>query len=152
MRCRFSLVLCLSASTLFVAVTTTRLDAAAAPVAVQDPVVETPLQPADATALLGDWTIDASGSQGATTVLLTLKVQDDKVVGEVTSANMGEKLPATVTKYGADVVVRYFFDYQGSPVSTVLTLTPDGETLKVSFDFADGAYVMPGTATRKKKA
>ena len=120
---------------------------AASPLA---PPAEVPLLPADAKALLGDWTVAAEGPQGPTTMLLTLKVEEDKVVGEISSTNMGKNPIPSVTKYGDDVVLRYSFDYQGSMISTVVTLTPDGEALKASFDFADGAFVMPGTATRKK--
>ena len=121
-----------------------------APPAAQTVPAEVPLRPADAKALLGDWTIVATGPQGAITMLLTLNVQEDKVVGDISSDAMGKNRITSVTKFGDDVVLRYSFDYQGNPVPAVVTLTPAGENLKASFDFADGAFTMPATATRKK--
>jgi hypothetical protein len=114
------------------------------------PVPEVPLTVTDATPLLGDWTIDASGAQGSATMLLTLKVEEGQVVGQISSDAMGASTIRQLTKWGTSIVLRYSFDYNGSPVSTVVTLTPEGEALRASFDFADGAYVMPGTATRRK--
>jgi hypothetical protein len=111
---------------------------------------ETPLLPADAKAVLGDWTIAASGQNGPVTMLLTLKVQDDKVVGDISSDQMPASHVTSVTRAGSAVILRYSFDYQGNGVATVITLTPDGDKLQVTFDFANGAYTMPGTATRKK--
>jgi hypothetical protein len=112
-------------------------------------VPEVALTAADAATVLGDWTIDASGAQGSATMLLRLKVVDAQVLAEISSDAMGKSTIDRLTKWGESIVLRYSFDYNGSPVSTVVTLTPDGEKLQASFDFADGAYVMPGTATRK---
>ncbi len=108
------------------------------------------LAPADAKPLLGDWTIAADSPNGPSTWLLTLKVTDEKVVGEVSSDTMPKTPVTDITKRGNAVVLRYSFDYQGTPVATAMTLTPDGEALNVVFDFADGAFTMNGKATRKK--
>ncbi len=114
---------------------------------------ETPLTPADAKALLGDWAIAADSPQGPVTIFVTLKVEADKVVGEVSAEGMGDNRAAEVMKSGADVLIYYSFAYQGGMISTVLTLTPgSADELKASFDFSNGAMVMPGTATRKKAA
>ena len=112
--------------------------------------VETPLSLEDAKPVLGEWTIVAQATQGPVTMQLTLSVQDNKVVGEIASESMGKNAITSLSKYGTDIVLRYSFDYQGNPVETVVTLTPAGEELKAVFDFAGGAYTMPGTATRKK--
>jgi hypothetical protein len=108
------------------------------------------LRSADAKALLGDWTITAQGQQGPTTMALTLKADGDKTVGQISSEVMAPTTITDITKTGDSVFLRYSFDYQGNTVPTVVTLTPSGETLTVSFDFADGAYTMTGTASRKK--
>jgi hypothetical protein len=108
------------------------------------------LTAADAKPLLGDWTIAAEGPQGAMTFTLTLKSDADKTVGAISSDMMAEVPITDLAKFGDSVLLRYSFDYQGSPVPTVITLTPAGETMKAVFDFADGAFTMPGTATRKK--
>jgi invasion protein IalB len=114
------------------------------------PVEPGALRAADAKALLGDWTITAQGQQGPTTIALTLKADGDKTVGQISSDVMEPTTITDITKAGDSVFLRYTFDYQGNTVPTVVTLTPSGETLAVSFDFADGAYTMTGTASRKK--
>jgi hypothetical protein len=114
------------------------------------PAAPTALTPADAAALLGDWTIAAESPNGAASWLLTLKVADAKVVGEISSETTARTSVTDITKRGASVVLRYSFDYQGTPVPTSITLTPAGETLTVVFDFADGAFTMNGKATKKK--
>jgi hypothetical protein len=109
-----------------------------------------PLKPADAAALVGDWNISATGPNGPATFLLTLKVADQKVVGEISSDAMAKTPITDIVKSGTAVVLNYSFDYQGMAVPSVITLTPDGETLAVVIDFAQGAYTMNGKATRKK--
>jgi len=121
-----------------------------APTPAASPAVAVPLTPADAASLLGDWTIAAESPMGASSYLLTLKVADNKVTGELNSEATGKNAITDISKRGNVVVMRYTFDYQGTPVPTVLTLTPTGETMAVVFDFADGAFTMNGTATKKK--
>ena len=58
-----------------------------------------------------------------------------------------------VTKATKGLVLRYSFDYQGNAVDAVVRLTAaaDGK-VEAQIDFAGGAYVMSGTATKKDKA
>ena len=108
------------------------------------------LTPADAATLLGDWTIAAESPMGPSSYLLTLKVTDNKVAGELSNETTGKNAITDISKRGSAVLLRYSFDYQGMQVPTVITLTPNGETMTVVFDFADGAFTMNGTATKKK--
>jgi hypothetical protein len=123
-----------------------------APAAPQaQPAASVPLAPADAASLVGDWTIAAESPMGPSAFLLTLKVADGKVVGEISSDMQPKAAITDITKAGAVVTLRYTFDYQGNGVPAAITLTPGAaETLTVVFDFADGAFTMNGTATRKK--
>ena len=114
------------------------------------PAAPAPLSPADATPLLGAWTIAAEGQQGPLAIDLVLKMEAGKVVGEITVPAL-EKTPVTdITKAGTAVILRYVFDYQGNGIPAKVTLTPAGETMAVVFEFADGAFTMNGTASRKK--
>jgi hypothetical protein len=49
-------------------------------------------------------------------------------------------------------VLGYSFTWEGNPVDAVVSLTPgkDGP-MAAQIDFAGGAYVMTGTATKKEK-
>ncbi len=112
--------------------------------------------PASARALLGDWTVNAQGMQGATTFSMSFAAEDDAVVGTINAEDMApEPIKVTdITAKGEQFVLSYSFYYSGNEgemlVPTVVTVTPEGEGLKLLFDFADGSYFMPGTATRKK--
>ena len=48
--------------------------------------------------------------------------------------------------------MKFSFDYQGNQDAVVVTVTPpaDGK-VGAQIDFADGAYVMAGTAVKKEK-
>ena len=122
-----------------------------APLAAQTPApAPAPLTAADAKPLLGDWTINADSAMGPMAFVLTIKTEGDKAVGVMASDMIGSSPITDITKAGDNITLRYAFDYQGNAVPAEVTLTPAGDTLKVYFDFASGAFTMPGTATRKK--
>ena len=62
----------------------------------------------------------------------------------------GKQAITDITKTGEMLTLKYSLDYQGNSVPVVITLTPAAETLKVSFDFAGGQFMLAGTATKKK--
>jgi hypothetical protein len=108
---------------------------------------------AEAAPFIGDWTLDLQGQNGPGAFDLTVKVEKEKVVGEITAATMATQPIADVTKAGQSLVLSYSFNYEGNAVDAVVRLTPapEGKT-NAQIDFAGGAYVMSGTATRKEKA
>jgi hypothetical protein len=114
------------------------------------PAVPALVTPAQAAAFLGDWTIAAEGAQGPVAVALTLKTDEDKVVGELTSEAMGRQTVTDITRTSDGLLLSYSFDYQGMPVPVALTLSASAGAVKASFSFAGGAYEMTGTATKKK--
>jgi hypothetical protein len=51
------------------------------------------------------------------------------------------------------LVLGYTFTWEGNPVNAVVSLTPgDDGKVAAQIDFAGGAYIMTGTATKKEKA
>ena len=107
---------------------------------------------ADAAPFLGAWTLEMQGQNGPATMTLTVKVDKEKVVGEITTAASTNQPITDVTKAEKSLVLRYNFDYQGQAIDAVVRLTPavDGK-VSAQIDFAGGAYVMTGTATKKDK-
>ncbi len=140
------------ASTALIAGLLTVPDVAARPAAgaVQSAVQVTA---ADAAPFVGEWTLAMQGPNGPATLDLAVKVENDKVVGEIKSAELPAQAITDVTKIDKSLVLRYSFDYQGNAVPTVVSLMPadEGKT-NAQIDFAGGAYVMSGTATKKEKA
>jgi hypothetical protein len=134
---------------------TTAFAQAAAPAAsssaAQNPAAPVAATPDNAAAFLGDWTLSAEGANGPATFALTLKNDAGKVAGEI-SSEMQPKTPISDIWKGAnDLILRYSFDYQGMAVPVAITLTPGtGDKVDAQFDFADGAYQMLGSATKKK--
>jgi hypothetical protein len=109
-----------------------------------------PATPDNAAAFLGDWTLSTTGSNGPATTALLIKVDAGKVTAELTSEAQGRIAITDIKKAGSALILSYGFDYQGTPVPVVLTLTPAPENVTAEFDFANGAYQMSGTATKKK--
>jgi hypothetical protein len=139
----------LIAGTILIAGVLTPSRVAAGPAATQSPAQVTA---ADAAPFIGDWTLDLQGQNGPGAFDLAVKVEKEKVVGEITSATMATQPIADVTRAGESLVLSYTFNYEGNAVDAVVKLTPalEGKT-NAQIDFAGGAYVMSGTATKKEK-
>ena len=109
--------------------------------------------PADAAPFVGDWTLTLQGPNGPATFDLSVKVEGEKVLGEIGSETMPKQPIADVTIADKSLVLAYSFQWEGNPVGAVVSLTPaaEGKTT-AQIDFAGGAYVMTGTAAKKEKA
>jgi hypothetical protein len=109
--------------------------------------------PADAAPFIGDWTMDLQGPNGPGTFDLTVKAEKEKVVADISVATMPAQAITDVTKADQSLVLSYTFNYEGNPVDAVVKLTPapEGKT-KAEIAFAQGAYIMTGTAAKKEKA
>src|SRR6187397_1038202 len=83
---------------------------------------------ADAAPFIGEWTLDLQGPNGPAVFDLVIKTDTDK-----------------------GLVLKFSFDYQGNQVAAVVTMTPaaDGK-IGAQIDFADGAYVVTGSAVKKE--
>ena len=100
---------------------------------------------ADASPFLGEWILALQSQDGPREYNLTVKVEKDKVIADITGGGMATQPITDVTRTDKSLVLRYAFDYQGTAVDAAVSLTPE-------IDFAGGAYVMSGIATRKDKA
>ena len=105
---------------------------------------------------VGDWTLELEGPNGPGTFDLSVKVEKDKVVGQIAAATLETQPITDITKSKENLVLRYSFNYEGNPVDAAVYLMPAPEAkdgkLKAQIDFAGGAYVMTGTAAKKEKA
>jgi hypothetical protein len=126
-------------------------DLAAAP-AVSPAESAAPVTAAEAAPFIGEWSLALQSQDGPQESDLAVKVEQDKVVGEIILGGMTHSI-TDVTKSDKSLVLRYSFDYQGNPVDTVVSLTPVPEgKMAAQIAFAGGAYIMSGDATRKEKA
>ncbi|HXW05657.1 MAG TPA: hypothetical protein VD833_10530 [Vicinamibacterales bacterium] len=112
-----------------------------------------PVTPDAAKPFLGEWTLALQGPNGPGTFDLSVKVEKETVVGEIASEALPKQAITDVSLDEETLVLGYTFTWEGNPVDAVVSLTPekDGKT-GAQIDFAGGAYVMVGTATRKEAA
>jgi hypothetical protein len=110
------------------------------------PIAATPENTAN---FVGDWTLTGESPNGPFTSDLSIKAQGGKLVSEM-SSQTGKQAITDISKNGTALVLSYSFDYQGQAIPTVVTLTPAGEKVTFKMDFANGAFLIEGAATKKK--
>ena len=106
---------------------------------------------ADAAPFIGDWTLALQGPNGPGTFALSLKVEKEKVIGEISNEQLPKQPIRDMSIVEKSLVLGYSFTWDGNPVPAVVSLTPapDGK-MTAQIDFAGGAYIMSGTATKKE--
>jgi hypothetical protein len=110
------------------------------------------VSPADAAPFLGDWTLDLQGPNGPGTFQVSISSDKDKVSGDISSDTLAKTSFGAISLADKSLQLGFTFNYEGNPVDAVVSLTPDTEGKTAArIDFAGGAYVMTGTATKKEK-
>jgi hypothetical protein len=123
---------------------------------------ETPAPPADlkaparataenAAAFLGEWTLNLEGPNGPSVMSLALKNNAGRISGEISAATPPGQTISDFTRRATSLELRYTFELDGTHVEGVVTLTPDQGKMAASVSYAEGAFVMEGTATKKAK-
>lgn len=110
-----------------------------------------PLTAADLAPFLGDWALALEGPNGPATFTLSVKMDKEKPSAELVSEAMGAQPITDIAKADKALALSYSFTWEGNAVGAVIKLTPaaDGK-MSAQIDFAGGAYVMTGTATKKE--
>jgi mono/diheme cytochrome c family protein len=106
--------------------------------------------PAQAAPFAGDWVLTAAMGANQSTSLVSIKTDGGKVTATVTPEGQAPITNTSVSMSGTNLVVRYSLDFQGTPISTVLTLTPQGDLLRANMAVMDGQYEMAGMAARQQ--
>src|SRR5258708_28833476 len=97
----------------------------------------------------GDGVVTAAMQAMEATFVVSVKADGGKVTATVGSdLQPAVRVPA-ISMSGESLVLRYTVDYQGMPISTVMTLTPQGTALRVAMAMMDGQYEMLGSASRQ---
>jgi hypothetical protein len=92
------------------------------------------------------------GPHGPATITLSVSAEKDNATAEIASDAQATQPISTISVVEKSLVLAYSFLYEGNPVDAVVTLTPAKEgTTTAQIDFAGGAYVMTGTATKQEK-
>jgi hypothetical protein len=104
---------------------------------------------ADASKFIGTWAIDMETPQGAFTMNLSLTDKSGRVAGEISADVLPTQEITDISKSGDDLVLKYSSDFQGQAFNVKITMSVQGAKGKVSFDAADGQFVMEGNASKK---
>jgi hypothetical protein len=108
------------------------------------------LDTSQATAFLGAWTVSMDAQGQVFEMDLTIADTAGKVSASMGAPQMGGMQNITnVARSGENLVLRYQIDAQGQMAPVAVTLRPNGQQLAATMDFADGMFVMTGTATKK---
>jgi lipopolysaccharide export system protein LptA len=108
------------------------------------------LDTAQAQAFLGNWTVAIQSDMGPFQMDLTVVDSSGKVAVTMGSEQLPAQSVTDVTRDAENLILRFTVDAQGTPAPVIVTLRPNAEQgLAVTMDFAAGAFVATGTATRK---
>ena len=103
---------------------------------------------ADASKFMGTWAIDMNTPQGAFTMNLSLTDKAGKVAGEISADVLPTQEITDISKSGEDLVLKYASEVQGQAFNVKITMSVQGAKGKVTFDAADGQFVMEGDANK----
>ena len=105
--------------------------------------------PAQAAPFVGDWTVTAFSQMGPATFALSVKSDAGKVAATVGPEGQAPVSVQEISVAGKSLVLKDSTDFQGTPIPTVMTLTPDGQGLKADLAMMDGQFEMSGTAAKR---
>jgi hypothetical protein len=107
--------------------------------------------PADVVPFLGEWSLALQGPNGPGTFDLSIRIDKEKPAADITSEQLPKQPITGFSMVQKSLAMNYSFTWEGNPVDAVVTLTPaDDKSVKAQIDFAGGAYIMTGTATKKE--
>ena len=80
---------------------------------------------------------------------LSLTDKAGKVAGEISADVLPTQEITDISKSGEDLVLKYASEVQGQAFNVKITMSVQGAKGKVTFDAADGQFVMEGDANKK---
>jgi mono/diheme cytochrome c family protein len=83
------------------------------------------------------------------TLAVAVKTDGGKVSATISADGQPTVNVTDISVVGDRLVLKYMTEAMGTPLSTVLTLTPEGPGLRVIMSVMDGQYEMPGTGARQ---
>ena len=105
---------------------------------------------ADAAKFMGTWTLTLDSPMGPFALNASFTDAEGKVACELTSDVFPPQKVTDITKAANDLVLKYQGDFQGQAFAAKVTLTPLEEgKVGVSFDIADGQFMMSGVGVKK---
>ncbi|HEX4567352.1 MAG TPA: hypothetical protein VH138_12015, partial [Vicinamibacterales bacterium] len=98
---------------------------------------------------VGDWVMTVAMGANQSTSLVSVKSDGGKVTATVQPEGQAPLTNTAVSMSGTSLIVRYTGDMGGQPIPTVLSLTPQGEVMRVTMAIMDGQYELTGMAAKQ---
>jgi uncharacterized protein len=106
------------------------------------------VSPAQAAPFIGDWTAAITSQMGPTTYAVSVKVEGGKVVAAVSGGVFPPATVSDISLVGKNLFLKYASDFQGTPIPSLLAMTPQGQNMLLTISLMDGQFEMAGTATK----
>ena len=98
---------------------------------------------------VGNWLVEMAMNAFEATFVVTVKDESGKITVTVASDTQPTVNVTNISVANGRLVLKYFVDMQGTPLSTVMTLIPAGAGMRAEMAVMDGQYQMSGTATKQ---
>ena len=106
------------------------------------------VSPAQAAPFIGDWTAAITSQMGPSTYAVSVKVEGGKVVAAVTGGVFPRTTVSDISLVGKNLFLKYTSDFQGTPIPSLIAMTPQGQNMLLTISLMDGQFEMAGTATK----
>ena len=108
-----------------------------------------PVTAAAAAPFIGDWVVSVGMESFQSAFLASIKLEGGKVTATISSQAQPTANVSDISMSGKSLVLKYMTSMQGTPISNVLMLTPQGAELTARLAVMDGQYEMNGTAAKQ---
>ncbi len=98
---------------------------------------------------VGNWLVTMAMNAFEATFVVTVKDESGKITATVASDTQPTVNVTNISVANGRLVLKYFTDMQGTPLSTAMTLTPNGAAMRAEMSIMDGQYEMNGSATKQ---
>jgi len=105
--------------------------------------------PAQAAPYVGDWVVTTAMGGTQSTSLVSVKTDGGKVTATVQPEGQAPITNTAVAMAGSSLVIRYTREMGGNTIPTALTLTPQGDDMRVNMAVMDGQYELTGMAAKQ---
>ena len=120
-----------------------------APAAAKPAQSTAPPTAAQVAPFVGDWLVTVYLQAIEASVVVSVKADGGKPSATISSDTQPTTNVSGMAMAGNRLILRYSVDMGGTPISTVMTLTPDGPGLRAEMAVMDGQYELTGTGTRQ---
>ena len=113
------------------------------------PAAASSITPEQAAPFVANWLLTLSAGANDFSLAVAVTANAGKVAATVSSDTQPAVEVSDISMSGKSLVLKYVTNMQGTPLSTAITLTPDGTAMKANMALMDGQYEMAGTAAKQ---